>query len=178
MSSRLGFRQCLRSTKTSAIKTDHLSTTISSQRPSRRRLAQDWERRSLATRLASTNNKLGELGDFDSGIMDVFYTFGWLGAVLLWVVGNLIWTALKASAGTDSGVICLAIAGGTAAQLIFADTLLGSSGMLVFPFAALAIAESKRFTQGASLRSQYGVRKAALTIEKPIQAVGERPLTV
>jgi hypothetical protein len=98
----------------------------------------------LASRLGSSDGSLGEFGVFDSGVMDVFFTFGWLGAILLLSAGFITWTAARAASKNGYALTCAAIATGTIAQMMFSDTLVGASGMLVFPFAALAIVQSRR----------------------------------
>jgi hypothetical protein len=117
----------------------------------------------LASRLGSTDGSLGEFGIFDSGVMDVFFTFGWLGAILLVSAGFITWTALKAASRNSYALSCAAIASGTVAQMMFSDTLIGASGMLVFPFAALATVQSRRQTRpspaSASMQSRRMQKK-------------------
>jgi hypothetical protein len=124
----------------------------------------------IASRLRSSDYALGDYGYFDSGIMDVFFTFGWLGAVVLLAAVSIAAEGLMATRRNGVAPIGAAIAIAAIAQMIFIDTLVGSSGMLVFPFAAVSIAQSKWAESSASAlasRRSSATRRKFAAAPKP-----------
>ena len=98
----------------------------------------------VATRLSTEGAALGARGAFDSGVLDLLFTYGWAGAVMLAAVIATVAGALRASWSGQGAQLAAAIVVGTAAQLLFFNVLGGATGMLVFPFAALALALADR----------------------------------
>ena len=94
----------------------------------------------VATRLSTEGAALGARGAFDSGVLDLLFTYGWAGAVMLAAVIAIVAGALRASWSGQGAQLAAAIVVGTAAQLLFFNVLGGATGMLVFPIAALALA--------------------------------------
>ena len=98
----------------------------------------------VATRLSTEGAALGARGAFDSGVLDLLFTYGWAGAVMLAAVIATVAGALRASWSGPGAQLAAAIVVGTTAQLLFFNVLGGATGMLVFPFAALALALADR----------------------------------
>lgn len=114
----------------------------------------------LATKLGGGANggELGELGNFDSGVMNVPYTLGWPGTALY--AGGLALLLGRAFSGrggpagggrnpdlfeTASRGVVLAVL----AQLVFDDFLVGFPGMVFWSFLGLALAaHSSREAEG------------------------------
>ena len=94
----------------------------------------------VATRLSTDGAALGARGAFDSGVLDLLFTYGWAGAVMLAAVIAIGVGALRASWSGPGAQLAAAIVVGTTAQLLFFNVLGGATGMLVFPLAALALA--------------------------------------
>ncbi len=95
----------------------------------------------LATKLGNTGGDLGEFGNFDSGIMNIPFTLGWPGSLLL--VSGVVWLLYDALRGGGSkpdlfveisGAIAIAVL----IQLIFVNTLIGVQGMVFWSFLSLA----------------------------------------
>lgn len=93
-----------------------------------------------------TAARLGDKGhvvNFDSGIMEIPYVLGWLGATLYFL--GTIWTLLYILGSRWAKVDpFIAISSGIAlavfSTIIFVDTLVGSTGMLFWAFSGTAIA--------------------------------------
>ena len=119
----------------------------------------------LASRLSAPDNGLGPYGDFDSGIMDVFFTFGWAGAIVLIATLRIVVAALMAGRQNGAAIASAAVATSMISMLISTDTLVGASGMLLFPFAAMSIARAKRTESPhvAAISRPSRVRKIQLT---------------
>ena len=94
----------------------------------------------VATRLSTDEAALGARGAFDSGVLDLLFTYGWASAVMLAAVIAIGVGALRASWSGPGAQLAAAIVVGTTAQLLFFNVLGGATGMLVFPIAALALA--------------------------------------
>jgi hypothetical protein len=94
----------------------------------------------LATRLSSDDGGLGELGNFDSGIMDICLTFGLPATmVLLFLLATSLGGVLTAARQSPSATVSVSIAAATAAQLVFINVLTGPAAMFFFPLLGLAI---------------------------------------
>lgn len=104
----------------------------------------------LATKLSDSGGELGELANFDSGIMNIPFTLGWPGTLLY--VGALALLLRRAFGGgvhsdpftTASQGIVLAVL----AQLVFDDFLVGVTGMVFWSFLGLALAARFRREAG------------------------------
>ncbi len=98
----------------------------------------------VATKLSTPGGEeLGELGNFDSGLMNIFFVLGWLGTLLYG--GGLAWLSLYAlrSRGSSSDRFAAAsrsIVVAMLIQLIFFNSLNGLSGMVFWSFLGLASA--------------------------------------
>lgn len=92
-----------------------------------------------STRLASGSGNLGEYGHFDSGILDIFYTFGWGGFVVLGVLVIVVARAIRYGRRSIEASTAASVAIATLSQLPFVNMLLLGPGMLILPFFALAI---------------------------------------
>lgn len=119
----------------------------------------------LATRLGTAGGQLGELGNFDSGVMNVAFVLGWPGTLLY--AGGLAWlcyhalrrggAALDLFAVTSQGIVVAVLA-----QLLFDNFLVGVSGMVFWTFLGLSLAARFHATRMArGERSVAGVREAA-----------------
>lgn len=96
----------------------------------------------LATKLSSNNHALQHY-DFDSGIMYIPYTYGWLGAILFF--GGLLgifFSVLDVSRKANDLFTTTAVAVflGGVAQLLFFNVLSGVSGLVIWMAAGLALA--------------------------------------
>jgi hypothetical protein len=78
----------------------------------------------------STNN-------IDSGVLEIFYTFGVLGAVFLVMFGSIYVTSWP-DRRNPYGVAAMVVAISCAPLVFFGNPLTGASGMLLYPFVALA----------------------------------------
>ncbi|QYF87654.1 hypothetical protein [Brevundimonas sp. PAMC22021] len=94
----------------------------------------------VATRLSTEGAELGARGSFDSGILDLLFTYGWAGAVMLAAVVAIAVGALRSGGSGAGAQLAAAIVIETTVQLLFFNVLGGATGMLVFPVAALALA--------------------------------------
>ena len=111
----------------------------------------------LASRLSTTDASLGEYGNFDSGIMNLLFTFGLTALPLSGVILFLFYRGAVLGRRTPEGAALIAIAAGTLSQLIFINTLAGVSGIFILPMIALAEA------QGASKVAETPMLASALT---------------
>jgi hypothetical protein len=95
----------------------------------------------VATKLSNAGD-LGELGDFDSGIMAIPLTLGWSGSLLF--VGSLVWLLLFALRGVKRSDVfaaaCRAIVIAVLIQFVFGNSATGVSGMVLWSFLGLAAA--------------------------------------
>ena len=106
-----------------------------------------------------TAAKLGEAGDtvvFDSGVLAIPVTLGWLGSLLY--LGGLIWMLLQAIKITTSNADSFAVIGVSIvmafmAMMVFSNQLTGFSGMMVWSFLGLALA-SKHFRKVRNVSGQ------------------------
>jgi hypothetical protein len=85
----------------------------------------------LATKFAH-NGRLGTLGNFDSGVLEIVFVLGWPGAAcFIFGVGWLLMTAfLRPPRAVEQTRSAAAIAVAIAAQLIGSNTIIGVQGML------------------------------------------------
>jgi hypothetical protein len=97
----------------------------------------------LATKLNTPGGRLGQFGDFDSGLLNIPFVLGWSGSLLY--VGGLTWLMFHALRGprlqSDPFVTTSrGIAASVLIQLVFVNTLIGVLGMVFFTFLGLALA--------------------------------------
>jgi hypothetical protein len=93
-----------------------------------------------------TAAKLGDAGEtvvFDSGVLAIPITLGWLGSLLY--LGGLTWMLLQALRITTSNADSFAVIGVSIvmafmAMMVFSNQLKGLSGMMVWSFLGLALA--------------------------------------
>jgi hypothetical protein len=99
----------------------------------------------LATKFAN-NGRLGTLGNFDSGILELLFVLGWPGAVcFIFGLGWLLMTAfLRPSRAVEQTRSAAAIAVAIAAQLIGSNTIIGVQGMLFW--AAVGVTAAANWT--------------------------------
>jgi hypothetical protein len=119
----------------------------------------------VATRLSTAGGELGVWGNFDSGIMNIPFVLGWPG--LLLYASGLAWLLLYAlrSRGSRHDLFAAAsrgIAVALLAQLIFANTLVGLSGMVFWSFLGLSLAAN-------TYHDRIGTRRRAYASVKPDQ---------
>jgi hypothetical protein len=86
---------------------------------------------------------LGELGTFDSGIMNILFVLGWPGCLMYGT--GIVWLTLsivnaKAHADDRFSQVAVAISLATLVTLIFSNSLIGVSGMLFWTFSSAALA--------------------------------------
>jgi hypothetical protein len=96
----------------------------------------------VSTKLGNEGN-LGELGDFDSGIMNILFVLGWPGCIVYGL--GVLWSTLsvinaKFATRDTFAHVAVAIAIATLARLIFSNSLVGVSGMLFWTFCGAALA--------------------------------------
>ena len=105
----------------------------------------------IATKLSAATGELGELGVFDSGLLNIPYVLGWPGSLLY--IGGLIWLLYYALHGVVEAksdlfaVTSRGIAVAMLAQLFFVNTLIGVSGMVFWGFLGLALAAQVYYVQ-------------------------------
>lgn len=97
----------------------------------------------LSTKLGGSGEELGELGNFDSGVMNIPFVLGWPGTLLYG--GGLTWLVFRALGGgpaqrdpfvvTSGGIVVAVLA-----QLVFANFLLGVTGLVFWSFLGLSLA--------------------------------------
>ncbi len=102
----------------------------------------------LSTRLGGDSGDLGGLGNFDSGVMNVPFVLGWPGTLLF--VGGLSWLTARALTrrGAERGPVrkdsfagaSQAVVASVLVQLVFANFLLGVTGVVFWVFLGLALA--------------------------------------
>jgi hypothetical protein len=107
------------------------------------------------------DEKTGKLEVFviDSGILDMFFTLGWLGAIPY--LGGLILIIITVSKYTEvrfdsfmSGARAIALS--SCAQLIGYSAMIGLSGMILWSFLAIVMAGHKYYQhQGITAPNQY-----------------------
>lgn len=96
----------------------------------------------VATKLNSSGGELGELGNFDGGVMEIPLTLGWPGSVLY--VGGLLCLVRRALRGEGRGDL-LIVAGkgiivGMLAQIVFDNFSIDVKGMVFWTFLGLTLA--------------------------------------
>ncbi len=91
------------------------------------------------TRLASASGDLGEYGNFDSGVLDIFYTFGWGGFIVIGALVTIVVRAIRHGRRSIEGSTAASVGIATLSQLLFVNMLILGPGMLILPFLALAI---------------------------------------
>lgn len=100
----------------------------------------------LATKLGTAGGNLGELGNFDSGIMNVGYSMGWPGTLLYagGVASLLFYAFFRGKAQGDlflkasQGVVITVLL-----QLVFTTSLVGVDGMVFWTFLGVSLAAQK-----------------------------------
>lgn len=129
----------------------------------------------LATKLSGTGGELGELGNFDSGVMNIPLTLGWPGTVFY--VGALALLLQRALGGgrrpdpfaTASQGIVLAIL----AQLVFDDFLVGVTGMVFWSFLGFSLAARSYHTAREEKAAAAPARRSPSVAARPASAHGE-----
>ncbi|MBI3288149.1 MAG: hypothetical protein HYZ74_01370 [Elusimicrobia bacterium] len=96
----------------------------------------------LATKLTTEKNVMGEMGNFDSGLMQIPYVLGYIGG-FPYLTGLLLFLTrvFSGSGGGDDLFIttCRGIVLGMLLQLIFTLPLIGASGMIIWSFAGFVL---------------------------------------
>ena len=114
----------------------------------------------LAARLTGENGS-GAAVVFDNGILDLFFTFGLLAVAILVALAVATLRMIAATRINDDARLATAIALGTLSQQVFSNILIGSAGMLVFPFIALALVQLSTVPRASSSRaapvSRFGI---------------------
>ena len=96
----------------------------------------------VAARLSSR----GQVVDFDSGVMEIPYTLGWLGGLFFYsgAIWSLLYVAVNNRVKRDHFIAAAAsIALAVFSGLIFSNTLIGATGMLFWGFCGVAMAGIK-----------------------------------
>jgi O-Antigen ligase len=97
----------------------------------------------LATKFAH-NGRLGALGNFDSGVLEILFVLGWPGAVCF--VFGLAWLLMTAflppSRAAEQARSAAAVAIAIAAQLIGSNTIIGVQGLLFWAAVGVTAAAS------------------------------------
>lgn len=94
----------------------------------------------VATKLGADGGELGELGNFDSGIMIVPFTMGWPGT-LLYLTGLCCLLVQSFAGGRQRDAfanVSQAIVVSVLAQLVFTNLLTGVAGMVLWSFVAFS----------------------------------------
>lgn len=96
------------------------------------------------TKMDNEGDLAADLGTFDSGVMEVPFLFGWPGSALY--LGGLAWIVVlgfRSEVGRRQAwtLACRAIVVGILAQMIFADMLNGVTGMIVWCFLGMMLAD-------------------------------------
>lgn len=95
----------------------------------------------VATKLNSSGGELGELGNFDGGVMEIAFILGWPGSVLY--VGGLLCLVRRALKGSRGDLLVVAGRGvivGILAQIVFDNFLIDVGGMVFWTFLGLTLA--------------------------------------
>lgn len=96
----------------------------------------------MATKLASSDGELAEFAVFDSGILNLIYVFGVIGASIFLFATVVICLKLQRYCSiNDYSRVGAAIFTGCVLQNVFVGMFAGNVGMLVFPMAALALVQ-------------------------------------
>ncbi len=126
-----------------------------------------------ASKLQNADGKLGELANFDSGLMNVPFVLGWPGT-LLYVGGmlSLLMRVLRNPAvGKDLFLsACLGIAVGAFGQMIFINTLIGVQGMVFWCFLGVCLAGSAPTVTGSG-RTRAPMRQRASSSGRPLSPI-------
>jgi hypothetical protein len=111
----------------------------------------------VATKLGTAGGELGEFGNFDSGLVNIFFVLGWPGSLLY--VGGLAWLLFYAFRGggtrpdlfatTSRGIVVAVLT-----QMIFSNTLIGVTGVVFWSFLALSLAAQAYHTQNTKIGEQ------------------------
>lgn len=92
----------------------------------------------ISARLSGQNpGAIDATNNIDSGVLEIFYTFGLLGAVFLAMFGATYVTSWP-DRSNPYGVAAMVVATSCAPLIFFGNPLTGASGMLLYPFVALA----------------------------------------
>lgn len=103
------------------------------------------------TRLTNASGDLGEYGIFDSGVLDIFFTFGWGGFLVVASLVMIVSRAIRYGRRNMEGSTAASLAIATLAQLLFVNMLILGPGMLILPFLALAIVQGENRPAGAEV---------------------------
>lgn len=91
------------------------------------------------TRLTNQSGSLGEYGIFDSGVLDIFFTFGWGSFIVIAALVMIFTRAVRNGRRSIEGSAAASVAIATLSLQPFTNMLLQGPGMLILPFFALAI---------------------------------------
>ena len=117
----------------------------------------------IATRLGTTGGQLGELGTFDSGVMNLAFVLGWPGGLLY--AGGLAWLSYYAlrRGGTPEDTFAVAsqaIVVAVLAQLGFDNFLIGVTGMVFWTFLGFSLA-ARFYAKEAARSGEHSVTGAS-----------------
>ncbi|WGM31831.1 hypothetical protein [Brevundimonas sp. NIBR11] len=105
----------------------------------------------LATRLTTRQGEIGTNGTFDSGLLDMLFTFGWAAVPGFIAIGMILVAVIRVGGRNNASQICSAIMISTVAQMVFSNTLTGPTGLVALSLAALAVAQSAAGAQANGL---------------------------
>lgn len=92
----------------------------------------------ISARLSGQNpDAIDATNNIDSGVLEIFYTFGLFGAVFL-VMFGAIYVASWPDRSNPYGVAAMVVAVSCGPLIFFGNPLTGASGILLYPFVALA----------------------------------------
>ncbi|RKP48305.1 glucose-6-phosphate isomerase [Trinickia fusca] len=113
-----------------------------------------------STKLSNEGGKLGKYGNFDSGVMNIPFVLGWPGTLLyLSGLGWLLVRALRVSfslGGDKFAQACLSLAGSVFAMIVFANSFIGTGGLLMY----MSIASLLSAAQWRKSQRQAAIRRA------------------
>ena len=103
-----------------------------------------------STKLSSVDARLGQYGNFDSGVMNIPFVLGWPGTLLY--VSGMIWVLMRALLispqvrGDSFATANFSISFATLSMLMFTNSLVSTGGLLFFGsmFAILSAVRWKR----------------------------------
>lgn len=92
----------------------------------------------ISARLSGQNpDAVDATNNIDSGVLEIFFTFGLLGAVFLMMFAAIYVTSWP-DRSNPFGISAMVVAVSCGPLLFFGNPLTGASGMLLYPFVALA----------------------------------------
>jgi hypothetical protein len=126
----------------------------------------------LATKLSDPTGELGELANFDSGIMNIPFVLGWPGTLLY--VGGLACLVFYAWRGVGSRsdlflATCNGIVIALLAQLIFSNSLEGVGGMVFWSFLGLSLSAGTYYLM---MNREVWTHAGTATADRPKEAIG------